>query len=375
MRARTLVSIVVTGMVMAMAAASPPPAPMAHAQALRAAASGTWALTGTLATARTYHTATLLPDGDVLVAGGMDDSGAFLASAELYHPQTGSWSPTGAMSISRTFHTATLLPTGQVLVAGGLTIVNGQETVVASAELYTPATGSWSPTGAMSTSREFHTATLLQNGQVLVAGGASNDAGGGALRSAEVYNPNTGKWRATGEMGTGRNTQLATLLATGQVLVSGGYDTSGHSLFTAEVYTPSTGTWAATGPMMTSSGGSAAPLLPTGQVLLANPLSPPVGEVYDPRSNAWTPTRPMGLSRFEHTVTLLATGKVLVAGGCIQLCGPKTTSAELYAPLSRTWTATGSLSVARAYHTATLLQNGQVLVAGGGTATAELYTP
>lgn len=143
---------------------------MAHAQALRAAASGTWALTGTLATARTYHTATLLPDGDVLVAGGMDDSGAFLASAELYHPQTGSWSPTGAMSISRTFHTATLLPTGQVLVAGGLTIVNGQETVVASAELYTPATGSWSPTGAMSTSREFHTATLLQNGQVLVAG-------------------------------------------------------------------------------------------------------------------------------------------------------------------------------------------------------------
>ena len=131
--------------------------------------SGTWTYTGSLNTVRRSHTATLLPNGMVLVAGGFAPN-SVLASAELYHPASGTWTPTGRLNTARAEHTATLLPNGMVLVAGGL---DGSLNVSVSAELYDPASGTWTPTGSLHTGRRWHTASLLPNGMVLVAGGVA----------------------------------------------------------------------------------------------------------------------------------------------------------------------------------------------------------
>jgi hypothetical protein len=184
-------------------------------------AHGTWTATGSMGNARASHTATLLPNGKVLVAGG-DDVGS---SAELYDPETGTWTATGSLGNARASHTATLLPNGKVLVAGGF---GGRS----SAELYDPGTGTWTATGSMSDRRVSHTATLLPNGKVLVAGGQGNNL----LSSAELYDPASGTWTATGSLGNARAGHTATLLPNGKVLVGGGVDTGGTLLSSAEFY-------------------------------------------------------------------------------------------------------------------------------------------
>jgi Galactose oxidase, central domain/Kelch motif len=187
---------------------------------------GTWAATGSLSTARFQHTATLLPSGKVLVAGG---SGPLsLSSAELYDPVAGSWSSTGSLSTARYQHTATLLPNGKVLVAGGL----GGSDVLSSAELYDPALGTWSTTGSLNTARRSHTATLLPSGKVLVVGGFGGSA---VLSSAELYDPGLGTWSTTGSLNTARVDHTARLLPSGKVLVAGGVNT-GIALSSAELY-------------------------------------------------------------------------------------------------------------------------------------------
>src|SRR6266550_2999128 len=171
----------------------------------------TFGNTGSLNIARESHTATLLPNGKVLVAGGRTGAGV-LSSAELYDPASGTWSATGSLNTARRFHTATLLPNGKVLVAGGA--------ILPSEELYDPASGAWSPTGSLITGRCRHTATLLPNGKVLVAGGQGT--GGVILSSAEVYDPASGTWSATGSLNTARWFHTATLLPNGKMLVAGG---------------------------------------------------------------------------------------------------------------------------------------------------------
>jgi hypothetical protein len=168
-----------------------------------AQSSGTWANTGSLNIARVNHTATLLNNGEVLAAGGNDNAGP-LASAELYNPATGKWTVTGSMATVRSLQTATLLPSGQVLVAGGLVGIsaNGVASYTGAAELYNPATGQWTLTGSMTTLRAAHTAALLANGQVLVAGGLNSS--GTTLASAELYDPSSGTWQATGNMNDAR---------------------------------------------------------------------------------------------------------------------------------------------------------------------------
>jgi hypothetical protein len=286
------------------------------------AQTGVFIPTGSMATARQAHTATLLPDGKVLIAGGFIGVTGILDITELYDPSKGTFSAAGFMTTPRVGHTATLLPDGRVLLAGGANASG----YLASAELYDPRKGTFSVTGSMTTARELYTATLLPDGQVLVAAGLSH----GALASAELYDPRKGTFSTTGSMPFSGYDRSATLLPDGKVLIAGGAVT--FFLYEAELYDPSTGTFSATGSMTTA--------------------------------------------RFDHTATLLPDGKVLVAGGG----NPSLASAELYDQSTGTFSATRSMATARVNHTATLLSHGKVLVAGGfgssfdTLASAELYT-
>ena len=190
--------------------------------------------TGGLIQGRLNHTATLLENGKVLVAGGFNhrSNPSLLASVELYDPATGTWTNTGQLATGRDGHTATLLPNGMVLVAGG----QDSSGPSASVELYDPATGAWTITGSLNNAREFHTATLLPNGKVLVAGGRGTN---GILASAELYDSATGAWTATGShLNNARSQHTATLLPNGNVLVAAGGNASFQAFRSAELGAP-----------------------------------------------------------------------------------------------------------------------------------------
>jgi N-acetylneuraminic acid mutarotase len=344
---------------------------------------GVFTSTGSLITARVYHTTTLLANGQVLVAGGQDNN-SYLGYAELYDPATGYWIPTGSLNNAREYQTATRLANGQVLVVGGEDWIYG---LLSSAELYDPATGAWSYTGDLNSQRFVHTAILLPSGQVLVVGGYAGYGveGGqnvyGDHTSVELYDPTTGTWSFTGDIDQERDSPTATLLANGKVLLAGGDDKNGP-LASVELYDPATGRWTRTGSLGTARDGDTVTLLPNGKVLVAggddtNNDYLTSAELYDPATGSWTPTGSLNEERAWHTATLLPNGKVLVAGG-----DDNGNSAELFDPATANWTRTGSLGTARDSHTATLLPNGQVLIAGGydyddgnPSASVELYDP
>jgi len=347
--------------------------------------SGSFDATGNALSSRGGATATRLADGRVLIVGGVDSSqpdGSVLAAAELYLPGSGTFEFTGSLLTARVFHTATLLSNGKVLIAGG--IGDGNPNVLASAELYDPATETFSPAGDMTVARSDHAATLLADGRVLiVGGGGSNEATG----SAELYDPAIGVFAPTGaalwdvDHAYGHT---ATLLPNGKVLIAGGVTSSDFPFGSAELYDPASGTFTATGRLTESRYYHTATLLNDGRVLIVGGSSGFVlarAEVYDPATGAFTPTGSMAQKRWFFTASLLASGRVLVAGGRLpdscggsDECGPPTNAAELYDPVAGTFAPAANMTQSRAGHTATLLTDGAVLVIGGrNDSSAELF--
>jgi hypothetical protein len=295
-------------------------------------------------TSRRYaQTSTLLQDGAVLITGGysydsyvcQSSTSPAVASAEIYDPSNGSFAPTGSMAEVRGGHTATLLTNGKVLIAGGDNTEGGDNLEgdvppffladgSVTAEVYDPATGLFTSTGNMVTPRVGQTATLLANGDVLIAGGwsASQNA---SIAAAELYHPATGTFTPTGSMNSPRAGHTATLLPDGKVLIAGGaHDRTLADSDSAEIYDPATGSFLATGSMAVKRCSHTATLLPNGKVLLVGGGSI-VTENYDPSTGSFVLSGLAEFDRSGHSATLLQNGNVLVVGG---LASP--TTADLY---------------------------------------------
>jgi uncharacterized protein (TIGR03437 family) len=338
--------------------------------------------------ARSDHTATLLVNGQVLFAGGLDGSNSATVSVELYEYAAAAWSLTknaaGAttrLGLARADHTATLLPNGKVLVAGGYAL-STSVTTLNSCELYDPASGIWTPTGSLNVARAVHTATLLANGKVLVVGGQllnPNGSAAGLLSSAELYDPITGQWTLAADSDVPSRRHTATLLPNGRVLVVGGVGTDGRSNTRVQLYDPATDTWSNAAALSPARSFHSATLLPTGEVFIFGGMDSTnailrTGAIFNATSGSWTLltfTNPTPAFRYLHKATLLPNGKIFISGG---IGGTNTSNlnnalglAEIYNISTRRFEAGGVTIGSRAEHTATLLPNGKVLIVGGYT--------
>jgi Abnormal spindle-like microcephaly-assoc'd, ASPM-SPD-2-Hydin len=325
---------------------------------------------------RAFHTLTALPDGTLLAAGGLNcrlNPCPAIATAEIYNPATNQFAFTGSMNNARSAHTATLLNNGTVLVVGGWAGVPQNSEgmafgpALASAELYNPATGTFSATGSLITARANHAAALLANGKVLITGGESvYGQPSGDLSSAEIYDPATGAFSAAGNMTSTRFFHTATLLPSGQMLIAGGGQTQSDSsiafLATAELYDPSTGVFTPTGTLAKPPMNHTATLLANGQVFIGN--GEHNSELYNPATGSFLPAGPyfgQELPQTLITTSLLPNGQILMAGG-LNFYAPDT---ELYDPVANTFAAGDDMLTARTSAAAASLLNGNVIISGG----------
>lgn len=371
---------------------------------------GTWRTTAPLTTPRARHTSTLLRDGRVLVAGGLGPDQQPLDGAEIYSPSTGTWRSAPAMETLRYAHTATLLGDGTVLVIGGYTAHSTEteaelsEVPVASAEIFDPAGGggggTWREVGGLIEGRAEHTATLLEDGRVLVAGGrtaASRTSGAlYASRSAEIYLPGDERFTPTRPLEEERARHTATRLRDGRVLAAGGLSSGILRISSVEIYDPAAGRWSPASDMGGARSAHDTGLLSDGRVFVAGGAHASDSiEIYDPARDAWQLVALIVEPRVRHTATGLPGGEILLAGG---ERSSSASGAEMYRPgLTRT-APSGCLDTPRLAHTAVRLAGpacrtssppglcGSVLFVGGRDGTlpvghwgalsaVELYTP
>lgn len=313
--------------------------------------------------ARAAHTATLLPDGKVLIAGGFREEGTSeisIASAEIYDPESNSFLPTGDMNEVRSGHTATLLPNGLVLIVGGWGVNGRNET----AELYDPQTGEFRDAANMMGPRAGMTATLLETGQVLIAGGES--ANNSPQLIAEIFEPSTNTFEAAGSLNQGRSAHTATLLNDGNVLLVGGNSKGNSVLETAEIYNLSTGEFTYTGDLNRIRYKHAAVLLQNGDVLVIGGSNQEdwsgkytSAEVYDASTGTFREIAGLNAERFKlaEAAVLLQDGNVLVGGGNRQL--------EIFDAQNGRFILGGRLDNDYYFSVLTLLLDGRVLITGG----------
>ncbi|MEW6209575.1 MAG: kelch repeat-containing protein [Acidobacteriota bacterium] len=333
-----------------------------------AVAAGSLAMVGPMNRPRYGHTATLLQDGRVLIAGGMEEERTPTGSAEIFDPATKTFTLIANLNAKRVGHTATRLADGRVLIAGGSGVIF-YENALASAEIFDPATETFTPTENMHQARLGHRALLLPDGKVLITGGQTKD--GAKLASAEIFDPQTGAFTSIRDMREPRSDHTMTLLKNGKVLIAGGANgvSMGREVVTetAEIYDPATGLFTSTGNMSAVRYKHSATLLPDGKVLILGGSNAflargmyPSAEVYDPATGKFSKVGNMTTARYKirDAVALLEDGKVIVAGGGSRV--------EIYDPATGVFSAVaGSTGSPRYYSTATVLASGEVLIAGG----------
>ncbi len=316
---------------------------------------------------RAYHTTTTLPDGRMIIAGGQDVSTDTLNTSLIFDPNDLTFSTTAPLNVTRDKQTATLLPNGNVLITGGENVSTG---TLSSCEIYNSTGSAWTVTASMNQAREYHTATILPNGNVLVVGGVENV--NNYLNSAEIYYSTSATWALTTSIpasltgnSTGLSQQTATLLQDGSVLITGGQNAGGH-LSSAEIYDPTTQAWSTATSMPVPLVGQTATLLSNGNVLVAggdNGVGEQAGAyIYNPASNSWSITGSLTAARFDHNAVLLPNGGVLVSGGFTTVGAVGTL--EIYDPYAGAWAAAGSITP-KAAHTTNISLSGVVFDIGG----------
>ena len=341
---------------------------------------GVLTATASMSAARAAHTATALPDGRVLVAGGFVGEGSPVG-AETYDAASRKFRRLPSMIVTRHSHTATLLPDGKVLIAGGY---SSGATPITAAELFDPSTNTFVRTGAMHAARGGHVAVLLDNGKVLIAGGIG--PGWTFLSSAEVYDPVTGRFAPTGGMTVARESHTAVRLRDGRVFIAGGHRDRRPNIVlyaSTETYDATTGTFSRTGDMLVRRHKHDAVLLRDGRVLITGGADERDGngvydttELFDPVSRTFTAGPRMKLPRYKHNGSAvgLANDVVLIAGGAPQ--------AETYDPSRNVFSiVSGDANLAGQFSAVATLRDGGALITGGygngggPRASAWLYVP
>ncbi len=322
-----------------------------------------WLPISTMSISRGFHSGTVLRDGRVLIIGGYISQDTDTASVEIFDPATNTFRANGSLNIPRHGHTATLLPDGRVLIVGGYNM-----TWLNSAELYDPATGQSTNTQPLFKHGTSHTATLLKDGRVLVIAGAIQSGFSAPDDRVEIFDPRTNRWQQAAVHENAQFAHTATLLNDGRVLLAGGFSAPA-------IYDPARDAWEPTGELAVEQYSAQAVRLRDGKVLLIGGQVGQEGtptqevQVYDPASNTWSEALPLSHARYAHTATLMADGRVLVLGGWDTLGGYENSlinTAEIY-DRSGNWTPYTAVGIGRVQHIAALLADGRILVTGGET--------
>ena len=342
----------------------------------------TWSSSAYAAASRLNNTATLLPNGLVLFAGGTNASYTLLSSAELYNygpPATGTWTTALSKQPQRIYGTTTLLPNGNLLIAGGITAEEDLPTPQYFAVLYNPITDTWSNTGSIAGGRMLHSATLLPNGKVLIAGGCDTFSNN-YMTTSLLYDYVTNTWSNTGSMTKVQLGHTATATRNGMVITVGGYTPGlySYSSSTVQVYDYLKGTWSSAPDLISSRSNHTSSILPNGNLLITggyfsvsgNFYSLNTTEIFDVYNNKWLTTAPMLTPRQYHTATELLDGTIMVTGGNNRFINavPTTSSlssVEIYNPSTGVWSYRKDMPEQKVGHSATTLLNGKVLITGG----------